>query len=79
MMPGMDGFEVLDGVRSIPKLKDVPVLIITAKDIVPDERSRLNGRIAAIIQKGPRHREELLQEVRRTLRRRRTTTLVTER
>ncbi len=69
MMPGMNGFEVLDAIRSMPKLKDVPVLIITAKDIVEDERSLLNGRIAAIIQKGPRQREELLQEVRNTLRR----------
>ncbi len=70
MMPGMDGFEVLDSVRSLAQLKDVPVLIITAKDILAEDRARLNGRIAAIIQKGPRHREELLQEVQHTLRRR---------
>jgi CheY-like chemotaxis protein len=71
MMPGMDGFEVLDALRRQEHLKDVPVLIITAKDIFPEDRTRLNGRISAIIQKGPRQREELLLEVRETLNRRR--------
>ena len=71
MMPGMDGFEVLDELRKQEHLKTVPVLVITAKDISAEDRSRLNGRIAAIIQKGPRQREELLHEVRDTLNRRR--------
>ena len=71
MMPGMDGFEVLDALRRQQHLKDVPVLVITAKDIFPEDRTRLNGRISAIIQKGPRQREELLLEVRETLNRRR--------
>ncbi|HEY0605516.1 MAG TPA: response regulator [Herpetosiphonaceae bacterium] len=71
MMPGMDGFEVLDAIRRQDHLRDVPVLIITAKDIFPEDRERLNGRISAIIQKGPRQREELLLEVRETLNRRR--------
>jgi CheY-like chemotaxis protein len=74
MMPGMDGFAVLDGVRANAQLKDVPVLIITAKDVMDDDRARLNGRIAAIIEKGPRQREDLLQEIRQTLRRRRKLT-----
>jgi signal transduction histidine kinase/DNA-binding response OmpR family regulator/CHASE3 domain sensor protein len=78
MMPGMDGFEVLDALRRQEHLKDVPVLIITAKDIFPEDRDRLNGRIAAIIQKGPRQREELLLEVRETLNRRRYNMSVAE-
>lgn len=71
MMPGMDGFEVLDVLRRQEHLREVPVLIITAKDIFPEDRERLNGRISAIIQKGPRQREDLLLEVRETLNRRR--------
>ncbi len=71
MMPGMDGFEVLDAIRQMSHLQQVPVLVITAKDILPEDRARLNGRIAAIIQKGPRQREELLHEVRDILQRRR--------
>jgi signal transduction histidine kinase/DNA-binding response OmpR family regulator len=71
MMPGMDGFEVLDEIRHRPGLRAVPVLIITAKDIMPEERERLNSRIAAIINKGPAQRDELLREIREQLRRRR--------
>lgn len=71
MMPGMDGFEVLDELRQQESLRSVPVLVITAKEIMAEDRARLNGRIAAIIQKGPRQREELLHEVRDTLRQRR--------
>lgn len=71
MMPGMDGFEVLDAIRKLTHLQSVPVLVITAKDLLEEERRRLNGRIAAIIRKGPRQRTELLAEVRDILQRRR--------
>jgi CheY-like chemotaxis protein len=68
MMPGMDGFAVLEVVRARPHLREVPVLVITAKDIAPEDRQRLNGRIAAIIQKGPQQRDELLRELAERLR-----------
>jgi len=64
MMPGMDGMEVLDQIKHRPHLRGVPVLIITAKEILPEDRVRLNSRIAAIIRKGPSQRETLLAEVR---------------
>ena len=31
MMPGMDGFRVATGVRSLPGLKSVPIIFLTAK------------------------------------------------
>ena len=31
-MPGIDGFETLDRLRTMPEGKDLPVLIITALD-----------------------------------------------
>jgi CheY-like chemotaxis protein len=68
MMPGMDGFTVLEVLRARPHLHDVPVLIITAKDIDPEDHQRLNGSIAAIIQKGPQQRDELLHELAEHLR-----------
>jgi CheY-like chemotaxis protein len=71
MMPGMDGFEVLDEIKQRPPLRHVPVLIVTAKDIVPEERARLNSSIAAVINKGPAQRVAILREVREQLQRRR--------
>ncbi|GAC1535462.1 MAG: hypothetical protein NVS2B7_04460 [Herpetosiphon sp.] len=64
MMPGMDGFMVLQMIKERPELKDVPVLIITAKEITAEDRARLNSRIAAIIEKGPHERDQVLREVR---------------
>ncbi len=32
LMPNKDGWEVLKGVRSNPKIKDIPVIILTAKN-----------------------------------------------
>jgi len=68
MMPGMDGFAVLEAVRQRPHLHAVPILVITAKDIEREDRERLNGRIAAIIHKGPQQRDELLRELAARLR-----------
>ena len=53
MMPGMDGFTVLEEIKHREALHTVPVLIITAKEITAEDRQRLNSRIAAIIEKGP--------------------------
>ena len=71
MMPGMDGFEVLDEIRRRAGLRQIPVIIITAKDIEAEDRERLNAGFAAVINKGPAQRGELLREVRENLRRRR--------
>jgi DNA-binding response OmpR family regulator len=32
LMPNKDGWEVLKGVRSNPKVKDIPVIVLTAKN-----------------------------------------------
>lgn len=36
-MPGMDGFEVLDTIRSIPELSDLPVLMVSGSE-QPEDR-----------------------------------------
>ncbi len=64
-------FRCLDEIKQRPHLRQVPILIITAKDILPEDRLRLNHQIAAIIQKGPAQRDTLLQEVREQLQNRR--------
>jgi hypothetical protein len=40
------------------------VVVITAKDLTPDDRQRLNGYVERILQKGTYSQEELLHEVR---------------
>ncbi|OIP82917.1 MAG: hypothetical protein AUK44_06610 [Porphyromonadaceae bacterium CG2_30_38_12] len=64
MMPGMDGFEVLEKIRNNEKTSLVPVLILTAKHISKDELQFLKqNNIHQLIQKGDVKKEHLLQAV----------------
>ncbi len=64
MMPEMDGFEFLGELRRHPEWRDIPVVVLTAKDLAPEERRRLSGSVEKVIQKGAYNREALLREVR---------------
>jgi signal transduction histidine kinase/DNA-binding response OmpR family regulator/ligand-binding sensor domain-containing protein len=67
MMPEMDGFEFLQVLRLRPNGRNVPVIVITAKDLTEQDRRRLNGGVERIIQKSAATREQLLAEVRAVL------------
>jgi signal transduction histidine kinase/DNA-binding response OmpR family regulator len=67
MMPEMDGFEFLAELRSRPDGRDVPVLVVTAKDLTEDERRRLNGGVERVILKRGSDPDELLRELRHVL------------
>jgi CheY-like chemotaxis protein len=67
MMPEMDGFEFLAELRRHPIWRDIPVLVLTAKDLTDEDRRRLNGEVERVMQKGASDRDELLREVGRAL------------
>jgi threonine synthase len=52
MMPGIDGFGLVEELKLDPRTRDIPVVVVSAKDITPEERKRLNGHIEAVYQKG---------------------------
>ena len=52
MMPGLDGYSLVEELKLDPRTKDIPVVIVSAKDVSPQERKRLNGHIEAVYQKG---------------------------
>jgi threonine synthase len=51
-MPGIDGFGLVEELKLDPRTKDIPVVVVSAKDITTEERKRLNGHIQAVYQKG---------------------------
>lgn len=63
MMPGIDGFGVIEELRLDPRTRDIPIVVVSAKDITPDERKRLNGHIEALYQKGSLQSRKFVDEV----------------
>jgi signal transduction histidine kinase/CheY-like chemotaxis protein len=68
MMPRMDGFSFLDQLREMNGGSDIPVIVITAKDLTPQERARLNGSVTGILTKNHHTGDELLAELGKSMR-----------
>ena len=60
LMPGVDGFMVIERLRADPATEDVPVVVLTAKDMTAEDRRRLGGQISHLAQKGAYGRAELV-------------------
>ena len=67
MMPGMDGFEFLETLHATPEGRQIPVVVLTSKDLTADDRLRLNGGVERILEKGALNRDRFLDEVRRVV------------
>jgi len=52
MMPGLDGFGVLEELKLDKRTEQIPVIIVSAKDVSLEERQRFMGQVAAVYQKG---------------------------
>ncbi len=63
MMPEMDGFSVIDALKADEKTASIAVIVVTAKELTEDEKSRLKGRIHSLMQKGEFLSDEFLDEV----------------
>jgi len=63
MMPEMTGFEVVRRLRDDPAAREIPIVILTAKELTDDEREELNRNVQAIASKAGG--EELLRELAR--------------
>jgi CheY-like chemotaxis protein len=64
MMPGVDGFEVLEAMRREEAWREIPVVIVTAKDLTREEADRLRANAECVFQKGAYNRAELVDLVR---------------
>ena len=67
MMPEMDGFELVHQLRQHELWRDIPVIILTAKNITAEDRQKLNGEVSKIFEKGSYQRSILFDEVSRLL------------
>lgn len=66
-MPGIDGFGLVEELKLDPRTKDIPVVVVSAKDITPEERKRLNGHVEALYQKGSLPPRKFVDQVIQTI------------
>jgi signal transduction histidine kinase/DNA-binding response OmpR family regulator len=63
MMPGMDGFDVVESIKSDAEICHTPIVIVTAKDLTEADRARLNGKINTLVQKSTASETDLMATV----------------
>ena len=71
MMPELDGVGVLEAMQRDARLRDIPVIVLTAQRLSEDDMDRLGCGVASILQKGMFTTEETLAQVQRALARNR--------
>ncbi|MBI5801172.1 MAG: response regulator [Verrucomicrobia bacterium] len=67
MMPEMDGFAFAQAVRERRDLRDVPIIVLTAKDLTEEDKQRLKGNVTGILQKQTLTPENFQRELRAAL------------
>jgi CheY-like chemotaxis protein len=68
MMPhGMSGFELIARLRSDPRTEHTPILVVTGKDLTPQDRRLIVDQIAEVIRKGDLLITDLQTRLRETL------------
>ena len=65
MMPGMSGFEVAGALKDWPETANIPIVVLTSKEISADDRRELQSKVMSFVQKGKSAREQLVTEIRR--------------
>ncbi|HXG57060.1 MAG TPA: response regulator [Vicinamibacterales bacterium] len=67
MMPDVSGFDVVEALTQHPDTARIPILVVTAKRITVHDRARLDGFVAAIMEKADFDRERFTAEIRRAM------------
>jgi signal transduction histidine kinase/CheY-like chemotaxis protein len=66
-MPEMGGFDVVEYLKTAEGVRDIPLILLTHKDLTEKEIDDLNGMIQGILNKGVLTKEDLLQEIKETI------------
>lgn len=67
MMPEVNGFEVVEALKSNVETAGIPILILTAKQITPEDRMRLEGAVKKILEKSEFNHGRFIGEIRRAM------------
>lgn len=67
MLPDISGQQVLERLNADEETRDIPVVVLTAKDLQVDERAQLLGKIISLFEKANLDRQALVDYVNETL------------
>jgi CheY-like chemotaxis protein len=65
MMPGLDGFAVVAAVQREPTWRDIPIIVITARELDARDRDLLNSGVQSVLVKEMFRPAELVERIRR--------------
>jgi CheY-like chemotaxis protein len=68
-MPDLNGFAILEKLRSDPNLSDIPIIVVTGADLNPEQQKLLSDFGQKLLQKGALDEKELLSLLERALKR----------
>jgi PAS domain S-box-containing protein len=68
IMPHPDGFEIIECLRENPKTRDLPIIVISAKELTPAESARLKETVSLVMKKQGFDGEKLVDEIHNVLR-----------
>ncbi len=67
IMPDMDGFTILETLQNDDELRGIPVVVFSAKNLLPSERERLQQRICTLMEKSSFDRKQFLDIIEEAL------------
>jgi DNA-binding response OmpR family regulator len=67
MMPRLDGFGVIERLRLNPHTRDLPIIVISAKDLTVEESARLKETVSFVMKKQGFRGEEFIAQIHNAL------------
>jgi CheY-like chemotaxis protein len=67
MMPEVSGFEVVEALKQDAATASLPIIVVTAKQVTPEDRVRLNHVVKNVMEKSEFNHGRFIGEVRRAM------------
>ena len=68
-MPDLDGFMILERLRTTPELRDLPVVVVSGMDLTVEQKKQLENLGKHMLQKGMLNEKELFSTLEKALKR----------
>jgi CheY-like chemotaxis protein len=68
-MPDLDGFTILERLRTTPQLRDLPVVVVSGMDLTSEQKTQLENLGKHMLQKGMLDQKELFSTLEKALKR----------